>query len=106
MMNEDWFNKNTNINAYLYDCGHIAFEDGQHRICITKNLGKERLVLNVFETNDKICRVCHFKEVDNKKSFMKKLMDIIKNRKRKDSATFEFIDDELASYKAKRFFRR
>lgn len=40
------------------------------------------LVLNIFETND-----------------------MIKNRKRKNPATFEFIDNELTSYKAKRFFK-
>ncbi|HHQ8911884.1 hypothetical protein P4K66_15295 [Bacillus anthracis] len=106
MIKEDWFNKNTRINAYLYNCGHVAFGDGQHRTCIAKKLGKEKLVLNVFETNDMICRVCHFKKVDNNKSFMEKLMDIIKNRKRKDPATYEFIDDELTSFNTKYFFKR
>lgn len=99
MTKEDWFNKNTNINAYLYNCGHVAFGDGQHRTCIAKKLGKERLVLNVFETNDMICRVCYFKEVDSKKSFMEKIKDVIKNKKRNDPSTYEFIDDELATNK-------
>ncbi|EML6324616.1 hypothetical protein QCQ60_004934 [Bacillus cereus] len=91
MTKEDWFNKNTNINAYLYNCGHIAFGDGQHRTCIAKKSGKEKLVLNRFETNDRICRVCYSKEVDSEKSFMGKIMDIFKNKKCND----EFIDDEL-----------
>lgn len=98
MISEDWFKKNTLIDADHYECGHVALARGQHRTCIAKTLNRESLTLNTFKYNDGICRVCSFKKGESQKTPLQKLIDSYKKRKRKKFATHNFIDDEGIYY--------
>ncbi|WP_246141165.1 hypothetical protein [Bacillus marasmi] len=92
------FEKDTGIYAVLNDCGHVAFDDGQHRTCIAKKLGIEKLVVSEFSKNPYECRVCYFKQLkqqNNNAPLLKKLINKIKNYTNKDSVSDKFIDDEF-----------
>ncbi|PEO77482.1 hypothetical protein [Bacillus toyonensis] len=98
MFKNDWFKKNTLIDADQYKCGHVAFGNGQHRTCIAKTLKQESLILNTFKYHDGICRVCSFKKSESRKTLLQKLIDNYNRRKRKKFATYSFIDDEGIFY--------
>ncbi|TBX38952.1 hypothetical protein E0M35_28410 [Bacillus thuringiensis] len=98
MIKEDWFEKNTIIDADHYTCGHVALASGQHRTCIAKTLKRDSLTLNTFNYNHGICRVCSLKEGESQKTPLQKLIDTYKRRKRKKFANHDFIDDEGIFY--------
>ncbi|MFD3218354.1 hypothetical protein [Bacillus sp. BR_7a] len=98
MIKENWFERNTLINADHYKCGHVALASGQHRTCIAKTLNRDSLTLNIFKYNDCICNVCSFKKSESQKTPFQKLIDTYKKRKRKKFANHNFIDDEGIYY--------
>ncbi|MGZ9772302.1 hypothetical protein ACXY7N_16900 [Bacillus toyonensis] len=98
MIKEDWFKKNTLIDADHYKCGHVALASGQHRTCIAKTIKRDSLTLNTFKYNDGICRVCSFKKGEGQKTTLQKLINTYKKRKRKKFANHNFIDDEGIYY--------
>lgn len=70
LIKNNLFIKDTGINAYLNECGHVSFGDGQHRTCIAKKIGITELVLSNFSENEGvICRVCSLKEQEKKPLF-------------------------------------
>jgi hypothetical protein len=96
LIENNLFQEDTGINAYLHDCGHVAFGDGQHRTCIAKKIGITELAVTNFSKNEGIiCRVCYFKEQENNVPLLRKLINKLKRQSKDVAIHKEFIDDEL-----------
>lgn len=72
-------------NIYYYKkCNHYSCSDGQHRTCITENLFKKgvKVDLNIlFEEEDNKCRYCLIQEDFQKRRFNVSIIDkILRNK--------------------------
>lgn len=98
MAENELYTKDTGIVAHEYDCGHIAFSDGQHRTCIAKKKGFEMLPVTLKKNDGYICRVCHFKNKEKDASFLTRFIKKSKSNRKEELIHLEFIDDELKDY--------
>ena len=52
------------VDIIKYNCGHYAFNDGQHRICIAKRKGLKLKAL-ITTVDDESCDVCRNRPIKN-----------------------------------------
>ncbi|MED4854816.1 hypothetical protein [Bacillus atrophaeus] len=90
----DMHKKHSGIYASANACGHISFSDGQHRMCICKRSGVDKLLVHLSNNGDYVCYICQDKS--KKVTVAEKLKQLVFNKgSNKLARENDFIDDDF-----------